>query len=182
MPAIHTLGPRETDSYLAAQGLTDEDPLYQHFSIQLHHDFSSIYENLDNYHGDYFLVPVGYQGPAGDTWTSQHYAHWQELIIKKTWSTKTMEMLLVENTEQSNSKSVSHRTTKTLLQEFAEQNDLPVQIDYVPAKPLAADAFLSGNYQYAIFSQNAEKKLQQHHRILARFQPEMIWCLDQIKS
>ncbi|MBS9336339.1 hypothetical protein [Fructobacillus papyrifericola] len=181
MPLIHTLGPKETDANLAARTLQDEDPHYRGLPIQLHPDFSSVYANLATYKGDYFLVPVGYQGPAGDSWTSQHYAHWQELSIQKTWAAPTMEMLLVENTEVQNGKAVSHKTTTALLDDFASQNMLSLDVDYVPAKPLAADSFLKGDYQYAIFSQNAEVKLKASHRIIERFQPEMIWCLYQIK-
>ncbi|MBS9337850.1 hypothetical protein [Fructobacillus parabroussonetiae] len=181
MAILHTLGPAETDANLVANHLKDEDPHYQNVTIQLHPDFASIYAQLTQYRGDYFLVPVGYQGPAGDSWTSQHYAHWQELTIQKTWAAPTMEMLLVENTEQKNGKAVSHKTTTALLQDFAKQEQRSLTIDYVPAKPLAADAFLKGLHQYAIFSQNAEQKLQAKHQIIARFQPEMIWCLYQIK-
>ncbi|MFC4760968.1 hypothetical protein [Fructobacillus durionis] len=181
MPLIHTLGPKETDSNLTAQNLQDGDPHYQSFGIKLHPDFASIYEKLDQYSGDYFLVPVGYQGPNGDTWTSQHYAHWQQLRIQKTWAAPTMEMLLVENTSQPNRRAVSHKTTKTLLEDFEKANGLHLDIDFVPAKPLAADAFFSGDYQYAIFSQNAEDQLQKKQRVIGRFQPEMIWCLYQIQ-
>ena len=181
MPTIHPLGPKETDSNLAAQHLIEDDPHYRNLSIQLHPDFASIYRHLDQYRGDYFLVPVGYQGPDGDTWTSQHYAHWQQLTIQKTWASPTMEMLLVENTDQKNGRAVCHKTTTALLDDFSRQSGIELVIDFVPAKPLAADAFLSGNYQYAIFSQNAEKSLKKEHQVLKRFQPEMIWCLYQIK-
>ncbi|MBS9335390.1 hypothetical protein LQZ24_02700 [Fructobacillus sp. M1-13] len=181
MVTIHTLGPKETDSNLVASKLEAEDPNYQGLSIQLHFDFATIYANLDKYQGDYFLVPVGYQGPAGDTWTSQHYANWQKLSIQKTWASPTMEMLLVENSEQKNGKAVSHKTTTALLKDFADRKQITLAIDYVPAKPVAANCFLNGDYQYAIFSQNAEADLKATHHIMERFQPEMIWCLYQIK-
>ncbi|MHA8110808.1 hypothetical protein ACYATP_04825 [Lactobacillaceae bacterium Melli_B4] len=181
MPILHTLGPDTTDSYKAAEYFKTNNDNYQRTAIQLHDSFEAIYEHLADFSGDLFLVPVAYNDKNGDNWGTNNYRYWKQLKIVDTFHLPTMPMLLVENLALTNHTAIIHAATQELLDHFERSTNQKLATDYVPSKPLAQQAFEDGQYQYAIFSQQAFSP-HGSFKVLQEYQPEMIWCLYQIKK
>ncbi|MHA8138171.1 hypothetical protein ACYATM_03855 [Lactobacillaceae bacterium Scapto_B20] len=181
MPTLHTLGPDTTDSYKAAEYLKQVNPIYQDTSIELHDSFESIYTNLADFAGDFFLVPVAYNDKNGDNWGTNNYRYWNQLKVVDTFHLPTMKMILAENEALSNHTAIIHAATNELLDQFESATNQQLETDYVPSKPLAQKEFEAGQYQYAIFSKQG---FEPHatFKILQEYQPEMVWCLYQIKK
>lgn len=175
---IHTLGPKTTDSYLAADHLIDNKKA----KIVLHSSFEDIYQNLDDLKNDYFLVPVAYQNHQHQTsFANYHYRYWQKLSIIETFSLETMPMVLLENLDNQNYQITLHAATTELMNSTFATSKSPKPL-FVQSKPLAFDAFKNGDCQYAIVSHNFDEYELNHlnYRTLKTFTPQMIWCLYHI--
>ncbi|KRN04643.1 hypothetical protein [Holzapfeliella floricola] len=175
---IHTLGPKTTDSYLAADHLIDNKKA----KIVLHSSFEDIYQNLDDLKNDYFLVPVAYQNHQHQTsFANYHYRYWQKLSIIETFSLETMPMVLLKNLDNRNYQIALHAATTELMNSTFATSESPKPI-FVQSKPLAFDAFKNGDCQYAIVSHNFDEYELNHlnYRTLKTFTPQMIWCLYHI--
>ncbi|WP_203619625.1 hypothetical protein [Apilactobacillus nanyangensis] len=179
MKIINTLGPKETDSFKAAQFLASKEEV----EIKLHDSFDDIYSHLDQLNGEFMLVPVAYRSAVSDSnWVDNNYKYLDQLSIVDTFFLPTMPMILVHNLHQDNQKIVLHPSTSAFLHDFDE--DL-VQ-DYVSSKPEALQKFLHGDYAYAIVSEEWFKKAMNkgigdgRYETIQRFSPTMIWCLYKI--
>ncbi|MDF7637338.1 hypothetical protein PT274_03555 [Leuconostocaceae bacterium ESL0958] len=181
MPTIHTLGPNSTDSYHAACRLTAADPHYQGATIRCHDSFEAIYQNLAQWPGDYFLVPVAYQDASGTSWTNNNYRYSKVLKIVHTFAQPLLPLLLVENTAVQNQRMVLHAATDALREKLAAERGQAITAQYYSSKPLVAAAFASGQFQYGIFSE-ASFQDGADYQIIDRYQPEMVWCLYQIQA
>ncbi|CAI2556336.1 hypothetical protein AKUH4B101A_01380 [Apilactobacillus kunkeei] len=179
MKIINTLGPKQTDSYQAAQYLAER----QEVDIRLHASFDDIYNGLAELKGQYLLVPVAFRSAQSDAnWVDNNYKYVDQLSIVDTFFLPTMPMILVHNPKQDNQKVVLHPATSAFLHDF-ESDLVP---DYVSSKPEALKKFLHGDYAYAIVSEEwFESAMKQgfsgsQFEVIKRFTPTMIWCLYKI--
>ncbi|KPN83324.1 hypothetical protein RZ76_13950 [Apilactobacillus kunkeei] len=179
MKTINTLGPKQTDSYKAAQYLAEREEV----DIRLHTSFDDIYSDLSNLKGEYMLVPVAFRSAqSNDNWVDNNYKYVDQLAIVDTFFLPTMPMILVRNLNQDNQKVVLHPSTSAFLYNF---NDKVIH-DYVSSKPEALKKFLHGDYSYAIVSKEwFESAINQgidgsQFEVIKRFTPTMIWCLYKI--
>ncbi|MEJ6401111.1 hypothetical protein [Nicoliella lavandulae] len=182
MTNLHTLGPKATDSFRAAQYLIHHHDKFKDEAIVLHDSFETIYQHLKSYSGDYFLVPTAYQSRTNhESWASNNYYFWQDLSIVDTFFLPTYPMLLVENQDINNHHAVLHAATNELMNQFESTLDAPLERSYVTSKPLAKTAFAEGKFQYAIFSKPATPlSFEFHDRILQEYHIDMVWCVYEI--
>lgn len=179
MKIINTLGPKQTDSYKAAQYLAEREEV----DIRLHDSFDDIYSDLSSLKDEYMLVPVAFRSAqSNDNWVDNNYKYVDQLAIVDTFFLPTMPMILVRNLHQDNQKVVLHPATSAFLHDFDED----LIHDYVSSKPEALEKFLHGDYAYAIISEEwFENAMNQgidgsQFEVIKRFSPTMIWCLYKI--
>lgn len=179
MKIINTLGPKQTDSYQAAQYLAER----QEVDIRLHASFDDIYSDLANLKGQYMLVPVAFRSAQSDAnWVDNNYKYVDQLEIVDTFFLPTMPMILVHNQQQDNQKVVLHPATSAFLHDF----DADLIHDYVSSKPAALKKFFHGDYAYAIVSEEWYQKTMDkgidgsQFEVIQRYSPTMIWCLYKI--
>ncbi|UQS86102.1 hypothetical protein MOO44_00210 (plasmid) [Nicoliella spurrieriana] len=178
---IHTLGPKTTDSYNAYQYACQHLEGVRKYDVSLHPSFQDIYAKLDQYHGDLFLVPVAYRNSDGTNWTDNNLIFGQQLSIVNCFHLPLRTMVLVQNKNCQNGRSIIHPSTIGILNNCLPTIDTQ-KIKFVTSKPLALSTFLEQHFQFGIFSYgDFEPHDTDQYQILTRLNPHMIWCLYQIK-
>ncbi|WP_407891800.1 hypothetical protein [Lacticaseibacillus sp. N501-2] len=169
---IHTLGPKTTDSYDAAMHIPGMD----HPQIQLHPNFDEIIAALADYAGDQFLLPAAYQSARPDFgWRELCYEYSNQLALELVFHRPLQAMALIENPQYSQDAAIIHPATENLLRHQLGTGDYPVL--YAGSKAQAYQEFLAQGYRYCITSANL---LPAMTPVLARFEPDMVWCLYNI--
>lgn len=184
---LHTLGPKETDSFKAAKYVKSRLFPNKFIDIKLHDSFDDIYENLENEKKDLMLVPVAYRSSTSNSnWIDNNYKYWDKINIIKTFSLPTMPMAFIKR-DIKNNKIILHPATIAYLREFEEKHNLKLDSYFEKSKPFVLDKFAKENFEYAIISENILKKRFENklidfdYKILYRYEPKMIWCIYQIK-
>lgn len=176
MHIIHTLGPESTDSVAAAAHIPDED---EHQLI-LHDSFDEIIANLDQFRGDYFLVPAAYQSKQSDFgWRELSYQYWDQLTLASVYHHPLKTMCLIENPDFEQDKAIVHPATTNLLNSYLSKKELTIPIHYAGSKASAYERFVRDRYRFSIVSQDVLEP-QSNYRILKSYHPDMVWCLYHI--
>lgn len=178
---IHTLGPKESDSNFAYEKILAKNSKLQNCILQLHESFSEIYENINNYSGDLFLVPVAYRGTRKfDNWTDNNFKYCKKLKILNCYSFNTKPMLLIENSCVKQKNAIIHPSTISLLQNSILISDF--KIDFANSKPQAFKKFCQMKYKYCIASEDVFKQSNfiNKFNVKYKYTPEMIWCIYKI--
>lgn len=169
---IHTLGPKTTDSYDAATHIPGVD----HPEIQLHPNFDEIIAALADYAGDQFLLPVAYQSARPDFgWRELCYEYSSQLELRQVFHRHLQAMVLIENPHYQKDAAIIHPATENLLRHQLGAGDYPV--DYAGSKAQAYEDYQTQGYRYCITSANL---LPANTPVLAKFEPDMVWCLYDI--
>ncbi|WP_137598128.1 hypothetical protein [Paucilactobacillus kaifaensis] len=176
MRIIHTLGPESTDSVAAAAHIPEDDK----HQLVLHDSFDEIIANLNQYCGDYFLVPAAYQSKQSNFgWRELSYQYWDQLTLESVYHHPLKTMCLIENQSFKQDKAIIHPATTNLLNSYLDKKSLTLPIHYAGSKASAYEKFVRDQYRFSIVSQDS-LTAQSDYQILQTYHPDMVWCLYHI--
>ncbi|WP_220739826.1 hypothetical protein [Leuconostoc miyukkimchii] len=182
---LHTLGPKGTDSELAAQHYLT------HQKLILHQSFEEILLHLDDYIGEQIIMPVAFKSNTVPelNWTDVNYLQWERLDIVTTFSLPLMTLSLIENTEFDRNVAVIHAATEGLLRHYLRTHNLDnawgPSLRFVSSKPVAMSDFINDQNRFTIVSETQFIKLPESedpkYSVRQQLKPSMIWVVYQIK-
>lgn len=177
MRVVNTLGPKETDSYAAALNIPGEEEN----EIVLHDNFDDIIANLEQYQGEYLLIPAAYQSKQKDFgWRELSYEYWDRLVIEQVFHHALKPMVLISNFDFHQNKAIIHPATTNLLNHYLKEQQLTMPIHYAGSKASAYERFVANKYRFTIVSEDVMEE-NNPYQIIKRYLPEMVWCLYFIK-
>lgn len=175
---IHTLGPRETDSYSAAKSLKGEN------KIVIYNSFEEIFSRIKEFKGDYILIPTAYENISHNYgWKDFNFQYWECLKLHIVFKKYTKPMLLIENSQFKIDKVIVHPATEIFAKTYLDKENRNCQIEYANSKYLAWKRFLQNKYRYTIISKDVfeETDTDSKLKVLEEYKPIMVWCLYKIE-
>jgi len=177
---IHTLGPEFTDSYAVAESLLQsaDDEVVPYTS------FDQLIHEIDHLQGEYLLFPVGFESAKRNyTWKDFHYDYFEVLDIVKVFPKATKPMILVKNKFPAENRAIIHPATRIFLEKFLKKKKKHVNITFSDSKYKAWTAFLKKDAEYTVINLDVfEEEKNDNLFIEETYEPEMIWCLYQVKN
>ncbi|GAJ26437.1 hypothetical protein JCM15457_1365 [Liquorilactobacillus sucicola DSM 21376 = JCM 15457] len=173
---IHTLGPQETDSNDAAHYYVQQK-LAGKAQITLHDSYAEIIQCFSQYQNDFFLVPTAFKSAALNiTWGELHYQYLDQLLLQDCFMHRLNPLVIIENCTRKNGIAYSHPATAKLLTSKVKLQHMR----YSSSKYLAYQQYLcDGQY---VLTNEKNIALSPNEKIVARYEPQMIWSLYQIKG
>ncbi|KRL00864.1 hypothetical protein [Liquorilactobacillus capillatus] len=173
---IHTLGPQETDSNDAAQYYIQHNALSK-AQIVLSASYTDIINALPQYQNDFLLIPTAFKSVALNlTWGELHYQYLDQLELKDCFIHRLNPLVMIEHCQRKSGIAYSHPATAKLLAAKVH----PQQMYYSASKYLAYQQYLHDG-QYTLTNEK-NIVLSSEEKIIARYEPQMIWSLYQIKG
>lgn len=168
---VVTLGPAGTDAHHVAT---------QFGEVELVGTFPQAMEAAWHQNVHALICPgyvQQYEDHIVDTWVSLHFRYLGRMEVQHVWNAPTKPMCAAVNMTKvsrlADARTVAlHPSTAA----FAEQYLPQARRLFVPAKPLAVEAAAAGEACACIGSEDVIAKYSQL-TVLARFQPQMLWCL-----
>lgn len=173
---IHTLGPQETDSNDAAHYYLSKSS-DKKGQIILHNSYEEIISTFAKYKNEFFLIPTAFKSVTLNmTWGELHYHYLDQLILKNCFIHRLNPLVIIERCDRKNGIAYSHPATAQLLTSRIHS----CQVRYSPSKYLAYQQYLKDG-QYTLTNEK-NIVLSSKEKIIARYEPQMIWSLYQIKG
>ncbi|CAJ1229664.1 amino acid biosynthesis protein [Levilactobacillus zymae] len=173
---IHTLGPRATDSYAAAQHY-NQVAYAGAATIVGHSSFEEILTDLDAYAHDELVIPAAFKSPTlHASWGDVHYALLDHWTLKTSFITALDPLVVVQRLDADNRIGYTHAATAQLLQRIVSQ----VDVQTATSKYLAYRAYQDNRGAYVLTNEK-NVSLGADERLLKRLTPSMVWCVYQIK-
>lgn len=168
---LHTLGPKETDSNMAAIWYAKR---HSEIKIQLHDNFLEVLNHLTDFQGDMVLIPMAYQDAEGNSLGDYHYRLLRQMQLVDVFLTKLDPIVVLENQGPSH-KLYTHPATM----EIAKQYQNNYEIELTDSKYAAYQ-----NYQkdgkLVITNQKNIQVLAPNEKIIKTIHSKMGWCIYQI--
>lgn len=175
---IHTLGPEETDSCDAAHYYLREKKGTGR--IMLHACFEDVIDHLEDYQGDYFIIPAAFKsGRNHMDWADFHYAHLKQLTLVTCFCHRLNPLALVRRHTATNPVAYTHPATAVLLENYLENVHDSVEIKYADSKFLAYQRYTAEQAHYVLTNLH-NVRLSDNENIERIYTPDMIWCVYQI--
>lgn len=175
---IHTLGPKETDSYNAAKSLRGQN------EIVTYNSFEEIFFKFKELKGDYILIPAAYENISKDYgWKDFNFQYWECLKLDIVFEKYTKPMLLIENSKFEIDKVIVHPATEIFIKLYLDKENKNCKIEFENSKYLAWEKFLRSKYRYTIISKDVFDKTDTNFefKVLEEYEPIMVWCLYKIE-
>ncbi|WP_076459490.1 hypothetical protein [Limosilactobacillus caccae] len=169
---LHTLGPRQTDSYAAAKEYLAKQK--NAGEIILHRSFAEIYGHLASLRGDYMIVPAAYQNNDQEGWGQLHYRYFSQLELVDGIVTTLSPLVLCEKDAREEI-AYTHPATVELIRQYCGENTL---VRLSSSKVDAYHDFLVDG-RYVITSKKLIKPAD-NVTIIKSFNTRMLWAIYQI--
>lgn len=170
---IHTLGPRETDSYQAAMTYIRKRKL--NAKIILHPSFEEIYQQLEGLRDDYLIVPAAFRNQQGDSWGDLHYRYIKQLNLVDSLVTELDPLVLLQREKTASLVAYTHAATIELVRENIDEQ---IKIVTVPSKYTAYQQFLN-NGRYVLTNRKFIR-LVNGIKVKQEYAAQMLWGIYQI--
>lgn len=175
---IHTLGPEETDSNSAAQYYLRKMPGVNH--IVLHGRFEEIINHLNDYPGDYLIIPAAFKScHVHMDWADFHYAHLDQLKLIDCFRHQLNPLVLIRRLTATNNVAYTHPSTATLLNNYLRFIPGRAVIKYADSKYLAYQKYTTTQARFVLTNQQ-NVQLSSDEKIERTYTPDMVWCVYQI--
>ncbi|MQS53148.1 amino acid biosynthesis protein [Companilactobacillus mishanensis] len=172
---IHTLGPRETDSYAAAKQYNNKE-CQGKAEIVGHSSFERILDNLTRYSNDYLLIPAAFKSKQmRASWGDIHYEMLDNLELENCFMTNLDPLVVVQRTDAKNDIGYTHAATAQLLEKVVGDVDVKTAASKYQAYQLYKDT----DAEYVLTNEK-NVALKSDERVIKRMTPSMVWCLYKI--
>ncbi|MFT8361567.1 MAG: hypothetical protein ABF586_00525 [Sporolactobacillus sp.] len=177
---IHTLGPEATDSYQAAAYYIEETACDG--QICLHACFDEIINHLDNYRGDYLIIPAAFKSnQAHCDWADFHYTYLDRLTLVTCFRHPLDPLILIQRQNPVSSAAYTHPSTAALLERYLLETGERLAICYTDSKYLAYARYIDTKARYVLTNQR-NSHLSPQEKVVRRYTPDMVWCLYKIQN
>ncbi|MDN7145606.1 hypothetical protein QS460_06650 [Liquorilactobacillus mali] len=172
---IHTLGPKQTDSYAATKYYVNQHLMNQGVEIELHTSFEKIIAQMSKYQGEYIVIPAAFKSKElGVDWGDFHYRNIERLKLITSFIFEISPLVLLKNSRCNSGIAYTHAALADLLRQVVE----PAEIRCAKSKYLAYQEYLEDG-QY-VLTNTKNIHLRENEIILKKFSPQMVWVVYQI--
>lgn len=172
---IHTLGPKQTDSYAATIYYIEQYLVNQTVEIQLHTSFEKLITQISKYQNEYIVMPTAFKSSElGIDWGDFHYRNVNRLKLVTSFIFEISPLILLENRKCNSGVAYTHAALADLMSQVVE----PTEIKCTGSKYLAYQKYLE-NGQY-VLTNTKNIYLRKDEIVLKRFKPQMVWVVYQI--
>ncbi len=177
---IHTLGPKETDSFAAAHYFAQQQS--EDVSIILHDSFETIFKHLTRYSGDLLLLPAAFKSKRiHSDWADIHYRFLTQLKLIDSFIYQLSDLVLIENQQFSINQSFIHAATESLLTTYLKEKKQTTNIQFSSSKYFAYYDYRLKNARYVITNLK-NVKLRKTEAIKKNYRVNMLWSVYKIRT